>query len=96
MKTNNDDNPIAVALVYDGQGAPRVTAKSSGLSARQLIEYAESCDIPISKNEELVKLLSEIELGEEIPPTLYLAVATVIAFAYFVSGKTSIQDMGTA
>ncbi|VAW73977.1 Uncharacterized homolog of the cytoplasmic domain of flagellar protein FhlB [hydrothermal vent metagenome] len=32
-------------------------------------------------------MLSKVELGEEIPESLYLAVAQVIAFAYQLSGK---------
>ena len=37
---------------------------------------------------ELTALLAQVELGEEIPAELYLAVAQVIAFAYQISGKT--------
>ena len=35
----------------------------------------------------LAALLSELELGEEIPPLLYRVVAEVIAYAYIISGK---------
>jgi len=35
----------------------------------------------------LVKVLSKMSLGDEIPRELYLAVAEVIAFVYLLSGK---------
>ena len=42
---------------------------------------------PLQENPELVRVLSKIELGEQIPQALYLAVAEVIAFAYLLKGK---------
>jgi flagellar biosynthesis protein len=79
---------IAVALKYDGKNAPKVTAKGSGLSAEQILAIAEQHGIPLQAEPELVKILAEIPLGEEIPNELYTAVAEVLSFAYFLSGKT--------
>ena len=78
---------IAVALKYDGQHAPTVTAKGSGQLAQEIIDLANANDIPLDNNPELVKILSSIPLGEEIPEALYIAVAEVIAFAYILSDK---------
>lgn len=78
---------IAVALKYDGQHAPTVTAKGSGQLAQEIIDLANANDIPLDNNPELVKILSSIPLGEEVPETLYIAVAEVIAFAYILSDK---------
>lgn len=71
---------IAVALEYDGHTAPRVTAKGKGPIAEEIIALARSHDIPLQDQPELVKLLSKVDLGEEIPRQLYVAVAEVIAF----------------
>lgn len=79
---------IAVALKYDGQNAPTVTAKGEGLTAEQILEIADKHGIPLQAEPELVKILAQVPLGEEIPRELYVAVAEVIAFAYFLSGKT--------
>lgn len=79
---------IAVALKYDGKNAPKVTAKGSGLTAQQILTLAEQHNIPLQTDPELVNILAQIPLGDEIPKELYLAVAEVIAFAYFLSGKT--------
>lgn len=79
---------IAVALKYDGKNAPKVTAKGAGLTAQQILEIAEKHNIPLQNDPELVNILAQIPLGDEIPKELYLAVAEIIAFAYFLSGKT--------
>lgn len=78
---------LAVALQYDEVNAPRVTAKGSGDIAQQILEVARRHQIPLQENSELVKVLSKIELGDQIPQALYLAVAEVIAFAYLLKGK---------
>jgi flagellar biosynthesis protein len=78
---------IAVALRYDGVGAPIVAAKGKGDVAAQIIAKAREHDIPLREEPELVKLLAKIPLGDEIPHELYIAVAEVIAFAYSLSGR---------
>lgn len=78
---------LAVALRYDGSGAPRVTAKGRGPVAAEILKRAREHDVPISNNGELVELLARVELGEEIPEALYVACAQVIAFAYHLRNK---------
>lgn len=72
--------PLAVALEYDGQGAPRVTAKGHGVVAEKIIETAREHDIAIEQNAALAQALSTVELEDSIPEELYLATAQVIAF----------------
>ena len=74
----------AVALKYDQEKgtAPKVIAKGKGLIAEQIIALAEEHDIHIHENPELLEVLIRLELGDEIPETLYKAIAEVIAFAY--------------
>lgn len=83
-KTTHD---IAVALHYDGVDAPRVSAQGQGETARRILEIAQANDIPLQSDPELAAILGQIPLGEEIPETLYQAVAEVIAFAYLLTGK---------
>ncbi len=82
--------PLAVALQYDGEQAPRVTASGHDEIAREIIRLAREHGIPMQENEPLATLLSKVEPGEQIPEALYLAVAQVIAFAYRLSGKTPV------
>ena len=79
---------LAVALKYDGNNAPKVTAKGEGITAQQILELAEKHGVPLQNEPELARILAQVPLGDEIPQELYIAVAEVIAFAYFISGKT--------
>lgn len=91
MKEKAPATPLAIALQYDGERAPRVTAKGHDRVAEQIIDLARQHGIPMQENEPLAAVLSHVELGEEIPEALYLAVAQVIAFAYHLSGKAPQQ-----
>ncbi|MBD5769852.1 EscU/YscU/HrcU family type III secretion system export apparatus switch protein [Marinomonas colpomeniae] len=74
----------AIALKYDYNTAPVVTAKGSGALAEKIMEVAKENDVMLHQSPELVEMLSTLELGEEIPEALYLAVAEIIAFAHQV------------
>jgi flagellar biosynthesis protein len=73
-------NPVAIALEYDGQAAPRVTAKGRGEVAERIVETAREHGVPIEDNAILAEALSAVELDDHIPPELYQSVAQVIAF----------------
>ena len=78
---------LAVALEYDGDNAPTVTAKGFGEIADKIMAIAKQQGIHLHEDNGLVEILAQINLGEEIPEDLYRAVAEVIAFAYIISGK---------
>jgi flagellar biosynthesis protein len=78
---------LAVALHYDKSGAPRVVAKGRGSIGEKIIEVAKAHDIPIEENEVLAGALSHVEIGDEIPPDLYKAVAEVLIFVLRLSGR---------
>lgn len=78
----------AVALYYDGKNAPHISAKGTGAVAEQIMEIAREHGVPLCDNPSLVDLLVTLELGDEIPENLYIAVAYIIAFAYQLEGKT--------
>jgi flagellar biosynthesis protein len=77
----------AIALKYDQITAPKLTAKGQSDLAEQIIHIAREHNIPIYENSELVNILSKLELGDEIPETLYQVIAEIIAFAYHLQGK---------
>lgn len=77
----------AVALLYDGSTAPKVTAKGSGAVAEEIIDIARENGVTLCENDSLVDLLMTLELGEEIPQSLYIAIAQIISFAYRLQGK---------
>lgn len=77
----------AVALRYQGTGAPKVTASGQGHVAARIVEAAEAAGVPVRSDPALVGALASLELGREIPEELYLAVAEVLAWAYRLDGE---------
>ena len=79
----------AVALQYDLEkdNAPLITAKGQGVTASNIIKIAKDNNIPIQKDEDLVELLSKIDIDKEIPNSMYKAVAEIFAFIYDLSKK---------
>ncbi|MBC2679127.1 EscU/YscU/HrcU family type III secretion system export apparatus switch protein [Pseudomonas sp. CFBP 8771] len=78
----------AIALRYDGQKAPILTAKGDDELAEAILAMAREYEVPVYENAELVKMLARMELGDSIPHELYLTIAEIIAFAWHLQGKT--------
>ncbi|MEW5789614.1 MAG: EscU/YscU/HrcU family type III secretion system export apparatus switch protein [Pseudomonadota bacterium] len=73
----------AVALAYqEGDGAPRVVAKGRGLLAEEIIERARAAGVFVHESPDLVNLLMQVDMDERIPPSLYVAVAELLAWLY--------------
>lgn len=77
-----EKNKKAVALQYDKKSgtAPKVLAKGKGLVAEKIIETAESHDVPVFVDEKLSNQLMQLQIGQEIPESLYAVVAEVLVF----------------
>ena len=84
----------AASLKYDQNksNAPKVTAKGKGAIAQNIIDVAKEHNIPIKKDEDLLQMLSQIEINEEIPAELYKAVAEIFSFIYGISNEKN-DDM---
>nr|WP_083515216.1 EscU/YscU/HrcU family type III secretion system export apparatus switch protein [Fervidicola ferrireducens] len=91
MKEKNNQGKKAVALKYDPDkdAAPKVIASGRGEIAQKIIDAAAECGIPIHTDPELVKALISVEIGLEIPPELYGAVAEILALIYKLDEKNS-------
>ena len=73
----------AVALKYgSGKRAPMVVAKGEGSVASKIKEVARRYAIPITRDDDLVELLAQVDIDREIPPELYAAVAEMLSFVY--------------
>jgi len=81
----------AVALQYNREtnGAPKVIAKGKGKVAQKIIDLAKQHDIPIKDDPDLIEVLSSLEIDEEIPSEIYVAVAELLAFVYSMNSKRS-------
>ena len=78
----------AVALSYDGSSAPKVAATGEDELAQAIIELALKHEVPIYENTSLMRWLAQLDLGEEIPESLYRVIAEILAFVYHLEGKT--------
>lgn len=80
--------PKAVALSYDEENAPTISATGQATLAQEIIDIAKAHEIPIYESRELVEVLSKLDVGEEIPELLYRVIAEIIAFAFYIKGRT--------
>jgi len=80
-------SPLAVAVQYDAPNVPRVVAMGRGDVGQKIIDLAAEHGVPLEQNPVLAEALSTVEIDEEIPEALYLAVAEVLAFILRSSGK---------
>lgn len=83
----------AVALKYDSEvsGAPKVTAKGEGFTAHNIIKIAKLHDIPIKKDEDLVEMLSKLEVDREVPAEMYKAIAEVFSYVYRLTKEKIVE-----
>ncbi len=74
----------AVALKYDAarDRAPKITASGKGEVAERILALARENGVPIREDPDLVQVLSQLDLNQEIPPSLYQVVAELLAFVY--------------
>jgi flagellar biosynthesis protein len=85
---NNEKKVLkAAALKYDINKdlAPSIVAKGRGEAASNIIKIAKENNIPIKKDEDLIELLTKLDVNEQIPNNMYKAVAEVFAFIYDMS-----------
>ena len=76
----------AVALRYDGLRAPVVSAKGDEELARRIVEEARRQGVHITEDPQLLALLARLDLDQEIPPSLYAAVAAILSWVYWLQG----------
>ena len=77
----------AVSLRYKAgkDPAPKVTAKGQGLVAKRIIALAKEHHIPIKEDPDLLQVLSQVEVNQEVPASIYQMVAELLAFVYKVN-----------
>ena len=62
-------NKKAVALTYDEdkQNAPVIVASGMGYMAEKIVEIASENGVPVYEDDSLATVLTQLELGSEIP-----------------------------
>lgn len=80
---NDPRRNLAVALRYEKERkTPTVVAKGSGLVAEEILRRARDAGVFVHSSRELIDLLMKVDLDARIPPSLYVAVAEVLAWVY--------------
>jgi flagellar biosynthesis protein len=84
----------AVSLQYKKgkNAAPKITAKGQGWVAENIIKMAQEKNIPIREDKDLLHLLSEIDVGQEVPESLYKVVAELLAWVYQLNQNYSSSE----
>ena len=77
-------NKKAVALKYDENRnvAPVIVASGMGYLAEKIVEVANDNGVPVYEDNSLATVLTQLNLGSEIPEELYQAVVDI--YAYFL------------
>jgi flagellar biosynthesis protein FlhB len=80
---------VAVALKYEpAKGAPRIVAKGAGEVAAKLRARAEEARVPMVQDIPLARALhASCDIGQEVPPQLFTAVARVLAFVMHLDAR---------
>ena len=77
-------NKRAVALQYGADdAAPVVVASGMGYLAEKIVEVAQDSGVPVYEDDSLATILSQLNLGQEIPPELYRAIVEI--YVYFLN-----------
>ena len=86
-KFNDVLNKKAVALSYDEKkdAAPVIVASGMGYLAKKMVELAQECGVPVYEDNSLATILSQLELGAQIPDELYQAIVEI--YVYFLNYK---------
>lgn len=87
--TNPTHFAVAIRYAPDEHKAPIVVAKGADYLAQKIKGIARENGIEIVENKPLARMLyANVDIGQEVPPELYQAVAEVLAFVYKLQGKT--------
>ena len=85
----------AVALKYnpDKNGAPVIVASGMGYLAEKITETAMEAGVPVYEDDSLATLLTQLQLGQEIPLELYQAIVDIyIYFLGYVPGAETDKE----
>ena len=72
-----------MALQYSaGDGAPVIVASGMGYMAEKIVEVAAGSGVPIYEDNSLATILTQLQLGQEVPEELYRAIVEI--YVYFL------------
>ena len=82
-ESNRRSSKRAVALQYGADdSAPVVVASGMGYLAEKIVDVAVDHGVPVYEDDSLASILSQLNLGQEIPEELYQAIVEI--YIYFL------------
>ena len=85
----------AVALHYGADDtAPVVVASGMGYLAEKIVDVARANGVPVYEDDSLATILTQLQLGQEIPAELYQAIVDI--YVYFLSFEPARREDGGA
>ena len=94
MSECNPNPASAVALKYNPNkdNAPIVVAAGNGYIAQQIIELATKNKVPVYQDNGASALLSQLQIGSQIPPELYTVVAEIYSYILNINHQSKIES----
>jgi flagellar biosynthesis protein len=88
----NTLNKKAVALKYDDTKsvAPVIVASGMGYMAEKIVETANENGVPVYEDNSLATILTQLELGTQVPEELYHAIVDI--YLYFLDYVPDIKE----
>lgn len=88
----NTLNKKAVAIKYDENknAAPVIVASGMGYMAEKIIETANENGVPVYEDNSLASILTQLELGAQVPEELYHAIVDI--YLYFLDYVPDIKE----
>ena len=84
----------AVALEYGRNKTPIVSAKGEDALAQRIVEEAQKQGVYVAEDPRLLAMLSRLDIGEEIPPEMFTAVAVILSWVYWLKGMRPGDEQG--
>ena len=81
--SKSDSKRVAALQYRPEDGAPIIVASGMGHLAEKIVEVAEDNGVPVYEDSSLATVLTQMELGREIPEELYHAVVDI--YLYFLN-----------
>ena len=83
----------AVALQYGpDDAAPVIVASGMGYLAEKIVETAADCGVPIYEDNSLSTILTQLQLGQEIPEELYKAIVEIYVYFLHFDPETGLSQ----
>lgn len=90
-KSKRPTGKRAVALQYGPENnAPVIVASGMGYLAEKIVSVARDSGVPVYEDDSVATALTQLKLGEEIPPELYQAIVEI--YVYFLKFDPSKRE----